>query len=89
MAKTYTFHTDPGHGWLEVPVADAEKYCDPRELSSYSYASKNLKVLYLEEDCDAGTFLKGLKENGVEFSIETQHTNEDHWIRRLPNFFFK
>jgi hypothetical protein len=52
----FTFHTDPGHGWLEVPVQLLHELGIAKDISSFSfYFSGNA---YLEEDCDAGKFLK-------------------------------
>lgn len=52
----YRFISDPGHGWLEVPMAEV------RSLgilpSPYSYVSPDGQLAYLEEDCDAALFIK-------------------------------
>ena len=55
---TYRFITDPGHGWLEVPVADlATVGLKPTDFSRFSYQSRDGVMLYLEEDCDATKFI--------------------------------
>ena len=51
---TYRFISDPGHGWLEVPLAELSIL--PYPPSSYSY--RNDGFAYLEEDCDAPLFLR-------------------------------
>ena len=91
--KTYTFHTDPSHGWLEVPYLDLMMYCFPPHLSGYSYCTNNGETYFLEEDCDAPLFMSGLRENGVKFSIEEvysdgNHGSKTHWIRGLSKFDF-
>ena len=52
----YTFHSDPGHGWLEVPKADVAALGVLAAISGYSYVSKDGRTLYLEEDCDLTAF---------------------------------
>lgn len=68
-----TFHTDPGHGWLEVP-----KSMVPPELkgkiSRYSYQDDN--NYYLEEDCDAAPVLDFLKLYYQVSTTEKHHPNE-------------
>jgi hypothetical protein len=66
--KTYKFHTDPGHGWLEVPTLECHDLGILSKISSYSYRGRNnegIDCLYLEEDCDFAIFheAKGGKEN--------------------------
>lgn len=73
--KTYTFYTDPGHGWLRVPLAEAKGL----NISSCSYQDKNFA--YLEEDCDAGIFLENIKDHKI---IVVHH--EVTFIRQLPSY---
>ena len=54
MAR-YTFVTDPGHGWVSVPLEDIKRLGITDNISAYSYMTD--KRVYLEEDCDAGLFL--------------------------------
>lgn len=51
----YTFITDPGHAWLEVPLSDLKKYDIIKDISTYSYMTQT--DAYLEEDCDARKFI--------------------------------
>ena len=57
---TFNFHTDPGHGWLEVPRSELVGLGIDGEITSFSYEKGDLA--YLEEDCDAGTFVKAYQE---------------------------
>lgn len=50
----YTFHADPGHGWLEVPTAHLVELGIEDRISACSYVKGN--VAFLEEDCDAARF---------------------------------
>ena len=47
----FRFISDPGHGWLEVPVDLVDRAGVIGAVSKYSYHKGDL--LYLEEDCDA------------------------------------
>lgn len=67
------FHTDPGHGWLEVP-----KELIPPEMkaaiSVYSYQSDN--AFFLEEDCDAAPVHKYLMDLYNVTVIDRVHKGE-------------
>ena len=84
--KTFTFYSDAGHGWLAVRVADIEEIgLTVQEFSPYSYCKGS--TMYLEEDCDAGVFIR--QWEAVKGSL--QHRSVWHgdrsWIRscdRLP-----
>jgi len=54
--KTYTFHTDDSHGWLQVPLQDVKD--SGIKVSRYSYQDET--YAYLEEDCDCPRFLDWL-----------------------------
>jgi hypothetical protein len=65
--KKYTFISDPGHGWLRVPIAE----CKGLDISSYSF--RDSKWAYLEEDRDAPLFMRA---RGVTHAdIEEQYVN--------------
>ena len=66
---TYKFHTDPGHGWLEVPQVDLDALGVTDQVSEYSYF-RNGQV-FLEEDCDATYFGKAFEER---FGCWPRHT---------------
>jgi len=57
------FISDPGHGWLKVPLTLLVKYGILESISSWSYIRG--KFAYLEEDCDADVFMN--KCVSVEF----------------------
>ena len=74
--KTFTFHTDPGHGWLEVTVADiADLGLTRKDFSSYSYTMRG--ILYLEEDCDAPVFIKAFKAKHGEDAFRTVEEHKE------------
>jgi hypothetical protein len=54
--RIFDFYHDPGHGWIKVPMAETIEL----DISPYSYMSLDGEWAYLEEDMDAGTFIKSL-----------------------------
>lgn len=81
---TLTFHSDPGHGWLEVPRSLADSLGVTPKITAYSYRSIDDKTLYLEEDCDAQTFIEAAKAAGYTYTFnEVCSTHGDSFIRRL------
>lgn len=59
------FFEDAGHGWLEVPLSLIRSLGIADKISHYSYLKG--EMAYLEEDCDAGLFIRAL---GSEPAIE-------------------
>lgn len=57
MRKTRTYHTDQGHGWLEVSRGDLTALGVAGEISACSYQDE--MSAYLEEDVAAGVHLSG------------------------------
>ena len=53
--KQYRFINDPGHGWLEVPIAEIDALGIAGKISGYSYVKNGMA--YLEEDQDLGVFV--------------------------------
>lgn len=83
--KTFKFHTDPGHGWLEVTRADlAAVGLTANDFSrcSYQRPAGGTTVYFLEEDCDAGVFMNAYRKRyTVELELTSRHTNHDSRIR--------
>lgn len=68
----YTYHTDPGHGWLEVGIDELLVLGIADKISSYSYM--NGGKAYLEEDCDMALFMDTMEAKGV--NVKLAHINE-------------
>lgn len=83
MDNTYTYHTDPGHGWVEVPMLTINDLGLADKISEYSY--RNGDKVYLEEDCDASLFINALKDLGLKYSLVTQY-REHTPIRRYKRY---
>jgi len=66
--KIYNFHSDCGHGYLEVDVKELHDLGIYNEITHYSYIN-NQKV-YLEEDCDASLFIEAWSAENDKESME-------------------
>lgn len=82
--STFTLHSDPGHGWLEVPRGLLDTLGIAGDISTYSYIRGD--TAYLEEDCDASRFVEAMRAAGQAFEIVELDINRDHWIRNLQRF---
>ncbi|MCO5185387.1 MAG: hypothetical protein M9928_11420 [Anaerolineae bacterium] len=60
-----TFLSDPGHGWLVVPLADIARSDCANQISRYSFIDTRDGVAYLEEDCDVARYLEALEAAGI------------------------
>lgn len=79
---TLTFHTDPGHGWLEVPKSLAHSL--GITISPWSYEKGD--NYFLEEDLDANTFMEAARESGLKIkTIGNDHRNSDSPIRNYDS----
>lgn len=82
-SMAFTFHTDPGHGWLEVSVSDITNIgLRVTDFSECSFRDGN--TLYLEEDSDAELFINTWKRMGKRFSSVERYDNDSSFIRDLP-----
>jgi hypothetical protein len=80
---------DAGHAWLGVTANDVARVgLRERDFSPYSYKALmgSVAVVYwLEEDCDAGFFIKAAKDRGFELHVlPSCETEGESPIRRLP-----
>ncbi len=66
--KVYIFHSDPGHGWLEVERSELYQFGIADKITGYSYQEGSR--VYLEEDCDASLFADVLEQNGFDFKYK-------------------
>lgn len=72
--------SDPGHAWLRVPLESAQGL----GISEYSYQDKH--YAYLEEDSDAGKWLKAHPEINVRGIRRENEPSDDSFVRSLPSF---
>ena len=80
--QTYTMHTDPGHGWLQVPITEVQRL--GLDVSPYSY--RRGALAYLEEDYDFSLWLNAKRAAGEEFTIAEIHLDFEHFIREFESF---
>lgn len=83
----YIFHEDPGHGWLQVPIAELDRLGIAAKISRYSYYRAG--SAYLEEDCDLSTFARAKHAAGEHFDmakIPTRYHQGDAPIRSMPKY---
>ena len=72
------FYSDPGHGWLAVPLPLLERLGLLDAITSYSYMRGALA--HLEEDCDASTFQAAAKAAGIVLTFR-EHNCPDRYSR--------
>lgn len=69
------WYSDPGHGWLAVPVELLRDLDILKDISAHSYLDAGRETAYLEEDQDAWLFTTAMEKAG-------RMTREE--IRTLP-----
>lgn len=84
--KTYVFHTDPGHGWLAVRKSELIALDVLERITPYSYMKGD--TVYLEEDCDAATFMQAYQEKVGKELLYRSSYQEKTPIRYYENFSF-
>ncbi|MEZ4641618.1 MAG: hypothetical protein R3E31_02575 [Chloroflexota bacterium] len=62
LSTQLTCISDPGHGWLEVPLTDIATLGIEGEISPYSFINEN--AAYLEEDCDYACYMEARQAQG-------------------------
>ena len=82
----YVFHSDPGHGWLEVKRQELKDLGILNEISQYSYQKGD--TVYLEEDCDAALFTIAKEKAGqkIERKDIVESYKENTPIRNYQSF---
>lgn len=83
LRTNLTFITDPGHGWLRVPLLDIAVMGIETAISNYSFIDGHFA--YLEEDADCAVYLKALAEcRQIKPTIEEEV--REHFSRNRPRF---
>lgn len=86
--KPFRVYADPGHAWIAVKEKLLIEFDIADKITPYSYFKG--KTVYLEEDCDASTFVEAfVKKFGVEpvFAKEN-HVNWSHPIRKYRRYIY-
>ena len=79
-----TFHSDPGHGWLQVPHSLIWELGIQSDISPYSYADDS--YVYLEEDCDYSVFMRAIEAKGLELKLNERSSDVESKIRDMRQF---
>jgi len=83
LCTNLTFISDPGHGWLRVPLVDIAALGLETAISNYSFIDGH--YAYLEEDCDCARYLEAFQEHMQEKpTIHEEY--RDHFSRNRPRF---
>ena len=82
--KTLYYFTDPGHGWVRVRREEKLFQSIAHMVTGCSY--QRGKYVYLEEDYDAGLYVKAIKEAGMEIKWEQYSTNRLSKIRGYESY---
>lgn len=78
---SFTYYTDPGHGWVEVPLELIHELGLADKITHYSYQRGD--TVYLEEDCDAGELIAEMARRGMKYEVKDVNSNYDSFIRSL------
>ena len=78
-------YTDPGHGWLKVPMRHPVFQSIKENVSTCSYVRG--EYVYLEHDEDASLFFEALNKHGYSYSIRIHGTNRRSKIRSYDNYY--
>ena len=82
--ETFTFISDPGHGWLVVDRKILEELGIANDITGYSYQEDG--IVYLEEDCDYSTLCYAWIKSGREpFRLFNRYM-EDCPIRQFEHY---
>jgi hypothetical protein len=81
----YRFLSDPGHGWLEVPMSTIRYLGIEAKISSYSYRTDD--TAYLEEDCDAPIFIDAYRNRYGGRPRFEEVFEENTPIRSMPSYY--
>jgi hypothetical protein len=84
MKLEITFHSDPSHGWAEIPHHLIHQLRIEQKISRYSYADQH--YTYLEEDCDLSLFMQTAEAKGWEITFKDKHSNNDSFIRNFQRY---
>lgn len=82
--KIFKFHSDAGHGWVAVRIADLIALDLINKITPYSFM--NGGTAYLEEDVDAGTFLNKYREVHGADSFKVVPLNQSAGTNHVRRF---
>jgi hypothetical protein len=81
---TLKIYSDPGHGWVRVPLQLLQDLKIAEDISPFSYRRNG--HAYLEEDGDLGLLLAAAKAAGIDIKLRSFHTNKESKIRSYKTY---
>lgn len=85
--RTFRFYSDPGHGWVRVPIPFLVQIigADWRKVfTCFSYERGDF--VYLEEDEDAARFIKWSRAAGIEPVLKPASTGAATQRSRIRSY---
>ena len=83
FSQVLTFVSDPGHGWLEVPLTDIAALGVETKISACSFIDG--RFAYLEEDEDYAVYMDALAMRGLP-RPEIRQQYVEYFDRGRPGF---
>jgi hypothetical protein len=80
----FIYYTDPGHGWIKVPMSELVRLNISNDITPFSYVRG--QYVFLEEDCDASTFLNAREREGNRVTLERKHSNSNSKVRSYDRY---
>ena len=77
-------HSDAGHGWLAVKLADLKMLGIESVITDFSYVKG--KTAYLEEDKDATTYINAMKAKGINVVVRHGPPRDRSPIRSFKRY---
>ena len=77
--------SDPGHGWLKVPVHLIKFLGIHEKITPYSYVNQSGRFAYLEEDCDMWKFAEACEKHHIVFEYIHKIVNSTS-IRNMDSY---
>ena len=85
MKKKFDVYGDDGHAWLKVERTILDTLGISDLITSFSYMKNG--YVFLEEDCDASTFVGAYeKMYGIRPQYRYHHTDKQSRIRNYNHF---
>nr|BDD45307.1 hypothetical protein 27 [bacterium] len=81
---TFTFTSDPSHGYLSVPQHLIKELGLQDSISECSFIDRYR--VYLEEDCDAITFLRAVKRAKISYKVKENSINRKATCRSFARY---
>ena len=85
MKKSYDLYSDPGHAWVKVPKKILRQLNIADKITPFSYMKGD--NAYLEEDLDAGTFLKAMRASDHPAVLREHFTNQSSRVRGYDHYY--